>query len=118
MSHVNKRDSWKIPFVSGLIFGISSAISLKMNVSLDQEYYLRLILSTVCEVTNNNFPKGTSWTKPDCGSYLMWFDILTVIIFIITILAAISATGKVVEGIILYLLGALIGFALIFLFVH
>lgn len=118
MPRTNRHNSWKIPFIAGLIFGFSSAISLKTNVSLDQEYYLRLILSNVCEVTNTTFPKGTSWTKPNCGSYLMWFDILTVLVFIITIIAAICATGKIIEGIILYLLGALIGFALIFFFVH
>ena len=115
---MKKQDLWKIPIGAGFIFGLSSAISIKMNVSLDQEYYLRMVLSTVCDVTNTNFPKGTSWAKPDCGSYLLMFDMLTAVIFFITILVSITATGNIRNGIIFYLIGTVAGFALIFLFIH
>jgi len=118
MSRYSQSNSLGIPLVAGFICGFSTAISLKMNVSLDEAYYMRMILSTVCDVTNTSFPKGTSWQKPDCGSYLMWFDILTVVIFIVTIIAAIRATGDILEGIFLYIIGAVAGFLLIFLFVH
>jgi len=107
-----------IPLGAGFIFGLSTAISLKMNVSLDETYYMRMILSTVCDATNTSFPKGTTWQKPDCSSYLMWFDILAVFIFIVTIIVAIKATGDILEGIFLYAIGAVAGFLLIFLFVH
>jgi hypothetical protein len=115
---MKKQDLWKIPFGAGFVFGLSSAISIKMNVSLEQEYYLRMILSTVCDVTNTNIPKGSSWVKPDCGSFLLIFDIFTAVIFLITILVSITATGNIRNGIKFYLIGIVAGFTLIFLFVH
>lgn len=118
MSQNNQSNSIKIPLGVGFIFGISTAVSLKMNISLDETYYLKMVLSTVCNVANTSYPTGTTWSKPDCGSYLMWFDIVTFVVFICTIIAAIKATGNIIEGIGLYVIGVVAGFLLIFLFVH
>ncbi|MEN6615096.1 MAG: hypothetical protein ABFD12_00920 [Syntrophorhabdus sp.] len=118
MSPHNQSKPVGIPLGAGLISGISIAVSIKMNISLDETYYLRMLLSTVCNVANTTFPKGTTWQKPDCGSYLMWFDIVTIIVFICTLIAAIKATGNFLEGIILYFIGIIAGFLLIFLFIQ
>lgn len=117
MPQMNGGDKWGIPFGAGFILGLSSATLIKMNVSLDQEYYLRLILSTVCDVTNANIPQGSPFAKSDCGFYLLMFDIITVVYFFASIIVSIKATGKILHGIILYVVGAIIGFGLIFLFI-
>jgi len=113
-----KRDSWKIPFGAGVASGIIVAIAVKTGVSLEQEYYLRLILSSVCDLSSSTIKEGSSFNKPDCGMYLFLFDILTILISVGAFLGIIFATRNVLQGIILYFLGFALGFILIFLFLH
>jgi hypothetical protein len=115
---MSKKQSRGIPLGAGIISGLSSAIAIKTGVSLGQEFYLRMVLSTVCEVTNKNFPKGSSWSKPDCGLYLTFFDFVTLIIVIGTFIYVLFAMGNIISAIILYVVGFIIGFMLIFLILH